>query len=156
MADVKERILAEDDNLRRVLGELPSPDELETLSGLELAGTAALLHNIYNGIENMLKQVVLNSGEKVPYGASWHRDLLTLAEEKRVLRPSTAALLAPFLAFRHFFSHGYALDLEPDRMESLVGQAPAVCAAVHEDILVFLSRTGPHDVSQTGTTVLMA
>lgn len=142
MADVKERVLAEEDNVSRVLAELPSPGELSTLSDLELAGTAALLHNIYNGIENMLKQVVLYSGEKVPDGASWHRDLLILAEEKRVLRPSTAALLAPFLAFRHFFSHGYALDLEPERMESLVAQASAVCTAVHEDLLAFLSRAG--------------
>lgn len=134
--------MAEEDNVRRVLAELPSPDGLATLSDLELAGTAALLHNIYNGIENMLKQVVLYSGGKVPDGASWHRDLLTLAEDKRVLRTSTAALLAPFLAFRHYFSHGYALDLEPERMESLVAQAPAVCAAVHEDLLVFLSRAG--------------
>lgn len=140
MADIKERVLAEEENVRRVLNELPSPERLPTLSDLELAGTAALLHNIYNGIENMLKQVVLESGDQVPEGASWHRDLLTLAEKKKILRPPTRQWLAPFLAFRHFFSHGYALELEPERMESLVEKAPAVCAPVHEDILSFLSR----------------
>ena len=31
--------------------------------------------------------------------------------------------LSRFLAFRHFFSHGYALDLFPDRMEPLVQSA---------------------------------
>ena len=139
MADVKERVLAEEDNIRRVLGELPSPDKLATLSDLELAGTAALLHNIYNGIENILKQVVLDCGEKVPDGASWHRDLLTLVEKMQILRSSTAALLAPFLAFRHFFSHGYALDLDPERMESLVSSAHHVVAAVNDDVSTFLN-----------------
>jgi hypothetical protein len=78
MADVRERIEAEDENIRRVLSQLPSSSELTGLTELELAGTTALLHNTYNGIENILKQVVLSLGEKVPEGASWHRDLLTL------------------------------------------------------------------------------
>ncbi len=28
--------------------------------------------------------------------------------------------LKEYLAFRHFFSHAYALDLEPQRLETLV------------------------------------
>ncbi|CBE68547.1 conserved protein of unknown function [Candidatus Methylomirabilis oxygeniifera] len=31
-----------------------------------------------------------------------------------------------YLAFRHFFGHGYALDLSPERMEPLVGDAESV------------------------------
>jgi len=107
---------------------------------IELAGAAALLHSIYNGIENILKQVVRDLGERVPEGASWHRDLLSLCEERRILNGSTAQALAPFMAFRHFFSHGYAMDLEPERMEALVEHAAEVVSFVHDDVFAFLSR----------------
>jgi hypothetical protein len=38
------------------------------------------------------------------------------------------------LAFRHFFSHAYALDLDPGRMESLVADAKHVFHGVMQDI----------------------
>ena len=56
MADLKDYIEAEEENIRHELSQLPSVDRLSRLSELELAGTAALLHSIYNGIENVLKQ----------------------------------------------------------------------------------------------------
>lgn len=140
MADVKERIAAEEENISRVLTQMPSAAELAELSELELAGTAALLHNTYNGIENILKQVVLSLDQKVPEGASWHRDLLTLAEEKGIISSTTAQGLFPLMAFRHFFSHGYALDLDPERMESLVNSVKHVVASVHDDVSTFLDR----------------
>jgi hypothetical protein len=55
MADLKDYIEAEEENIRHELGQLPPVDRLSRLSELELAGTAALLHSIYNGIENVLK-----------------------------------------------------------------------------------------------------
>ena len=42
--------------------------------------------------------------------------------------------LKPFLAFRHFFSHAYALDLDPARIGPLVADAQAVFLAVMQDI----------------------
>ena len=140
MADLKERVLAEEENIRRVLVQLPSAEELSSLSDLELAGVGALLHNIYNGFENILKQVLLDAGGQVPEGPSWHRDLLGAVEGRQIIGPATVQGLAPFMAFRHFFSHGYALDLDPERMETLARDAAGVFVLLHEDVTAFLGE----------------
>jgi hypothetical protein len=147
MADLKECIEAEEENIRHALGQLPSVDRLSSLSELELAGTAAMLQSIYNGIENVLKQTLLGSGCDIPMGATWHRDLLRQVEVNRILNSATVAALQPFMAFRHFFSHSYALDLDPARMEELVVEAAPMVNKILNEVLAYLScraiRTGP-------------
>jgi hypothetical protein len=141
MADLRERLLAEEENIFRLVGQLPRVDQLGSLNELELAGTAAFLHSLYGGVENILKQALADRGDPLPDGASWHRDLLRLAQQRGIVRPATADALLPFLAFRHFFSHAYALDLEPERMEVLVSSAAMVVELVHVDVAVYLDVT---------------
>jgi len=38
------------------------------------------------------------------------------------------------MAFRHFFSHAYALDLDPKRMEPLVADTADAFQAVAHDV----------------------
>jgi hypothetical protein len=42
--------------------------------------------------------------------------------------------LGQFLAFRHFFSHAYAFDLEPEKMEVLVESIREVYSLFKKDI----------------------
>jgi len=56
----------------------------------------------------------------IPSGSSWHKDLLNLSEENNIISSQTKQNLIEYLAFRHFFSHSYALDLYPTKMEPLV------------------------------------
>ena len=125
MPDYRLRIEAEYEAIESTLSALPDRP-LSTLSQLELAGVAALLHNFYNGIENIIKQVFQEKSFPIPQGESWHRDLLLAAAEKNIMSDLLLNNLKQYLAFRHYFSHAYALELFPERMEPLVKDAVAL------------------------------
>jgi hypothetical protein len=98
---------------------MPSYLKLPILSTSELAAVAALLHNIYNGIENILKQIVLTQKLEVPAGEFWHKELLELTLTQEIISKDCKKNFAQYLAFRYFFSHAYALDLYPERNGTL-------------------------------------
>ena len=134
MSSLDERIEAEIENIEKTLDALPARPSSCELSPLEIAGTAALIHNFYNGVENMLKQIVSARGHTLPNGASWHRELIQLATSAGVIGRSTGEKLKPYLAFRHFFVHAYALDLSHERVAPLAQKVREVFGSFREDL----------------------
>jgi len=90
MAKVHEQVEAEFENIELTLADVPDFESLPNLSSLELAGLAALIHNFYNGVENILKQLVTASGKTLPDGPSWHQDLINTAMSSDIISESTA------------------------------------------------------------------
>ena len=133
MADYRLRIEAEYEAIENTLSTLPDKP-LTGLSGLELAGVASLIHNFYNGVENVLKQVFQAKRLDIPADASWHQSLLQAAVKESVLSGQLADELKEYLAFRHFFSHAYALTLHPERMEPLVAKIARIFEAFRGEI----------------------
>ena len=80
MAECKSKVFAEFEAIEKTIAELPVTPFFE-LSTLELAGVAALVHNFYNGVENILKQLSLDCGYDLPDGSAWHRDILVQSIE---------------------------------------------------------------------------
>lgn len=134
MDDLREEISAELENVNQVVEELAKIKDLSMVSSLELAGVATLLHNFYNGAENVLKRVVLDRGKSVSQGMGWHRELLNTASESGIISESMKDALGRYLAFRHFFVHGYALDLRVNRMAPLVKNVSSVYRQFSEEI----------------------
>ena len=140
MASLKSKIEAEYETIDRLILELPKKERLPFLEFLQLAGVATILHNFYNGIENILKLILNEKNIPLPEGGSWHKDLLKLAEEKGIITKSTREQVGEYLSFRHFFSHAYALDLYAERLEPLVENIKQVYAYFKNDISEFLDN----------------
>lgn len=127
MATLDDKIGAEFEQIELSLSLIP--EDFGALSALELAGLGSVLHSIYNGVENILKQVFRAEGIALPEGAFWHKDLLSTASERGVIGKETFALLKEYAAFRHFFVHAYGPQLDVSRIRPLIEKVcPMLCA----------------------------
>jgi len=126
MADVLRRVEAEEENVRIALENLEMLMRRETFSVIELAAAATFLHNIYNGIENILKQALKEHEVSARDTSSWHKDLLAKAAYTGIISEKTSMGLQAYLGFRHFFVHGYASLLEEEPLRELGERIPAI------------------------------
>jgi len=138
MANLKDKLKAEMENISIVLRELEKVKDKPNKSIVELAGLATFLHNIYTGIENILKQILVNKGVCLQLSDSWHRDLLILAVKNGVVSKNMKKQLAKYLAFRHFFVHAYGFLLEEKELKLLVDNISNVYSSFKKEIKTFL------------------
>jgi uncharacterized protein YutE (UPF0331/DUF86 family) len=140
MADINEKVAAELENIERVLADIPKPDSLKQLSSLELAGVAALIHNFYNGVENVLKQLVISKGLSISQGPSWHSDLIEICVANQIISQTTSESLKKYLGFRHFFSHAYSFDVDEERIAPLLEKI----GDAHKSFVKDIAKTLPN------------
>lgn len=105
-----------------------------------LAAVSSGIHNVYNGIEDILLAIAKDVDDYVPTGASAHQDILDqMAAEIAGTRPALLGTelynaLFEIKGFRHLVRHKYGFDLKPDRvaanMELLKSAFPAFIDAV--------------------------
>ena len=85
-----------------------------------------------------MKQIFISLKINLPEGQAWHKELLESAAAKNIISHDCKNILGQYLAFRHFFSHAYALDLYPDKIEPLVENSRIVFSLFQKDISKFL------------------
>lgn len=123
-----------------------------------ISAVSAGIHNVYNGMEDILLSLARDVDNDVPIGPAAHQDVLDqMASDIEGTRP---ALLNPELyealtelkGFRHLVRHRYGLDLKPDKvvenLELLQRVFPAFLAAV-----TTLEKTMKGDDCRDGASV---
>ena len=140
MADTVERIEAEEENVRKALKALADVLGREDFSVVEIAASATFIHNVYGGIENILKQVLKEEGVTVAQSGGWHKELLAKAVSKEVITKKASSELLKYLAFRHFFVHGYGFNLKEEPIRDLGTKLPCVWSEFITEIKDYLKK----------------
>lgn len=126
MVDLKKQIEAEKENVERALEYLKEAMGRKEKQVVELAAIATFLHNIYNGVENILKQVLKANGIDIPKSATWHKDLLEHSVSLGLIPEKLSDELYEYLTFRHFFIHAYGFMLKEEHLEPLANKIPNI------------------------------
>ncbi|MGR3310812.1 MAG: ribonuclease toxin HepT-like protein [Candidatus Brocadiales bacterium] len=140
MGDLSRQILAEKENVEIALNNLKEAMARTKKSVVELSAIATFLHNIYNGIENILKQVLNTKDINIPKSETWHKDLLNLSRFHGIISEGLSDKLYEYLTFRHFFIHAYGFMLDEGHLEDLANNIPEVWSQFLSEIKNFLYR----------------
>lgn len=119
MDDLPEKIEAEKQNAEKALADLMMVCSRKEKDIVALAAMATFMHNIYNGIESILKQILKSKGLHVPTTNTWHKDLLELSVSEGIISEQLSDQLYEYLTFRHFFIHSYGFMLEESNLKHL-------------------------------------
>lgn len=113
---------AEFENIDSVLSELALviKPKKQKYSVAELAAAATFIHNFYNGIENILKRVLVYLNVDTKETPTWHKDLLKTSLDKKIISDKFYDALLNYLSFRHFFVHAYSFTLRWEELKPLV------------------------------------
>ena len=112
----------------------------ETRDEGETARAAIALHHAYGALESALDRCVITLEGARPQGLDSHRALLELvALELPGVRPAlvgadTLRMLHELRRFHHFFHHAYGVDLDPERIATLIGAVKRGLPALDGDL----------------------
>lgn len=105
-----------------------------------LSAVSLGIHNVYNGIEDILFSIAKDVDRASPTGATMHQDILDqMAADVSGIRPALIGSelyepLAELKGFRHLVRHRYGFDLKADKVvenfQSLRSIFPAFVEAV--------------------------
>ena len=140
MASVKNKILAEIENIEKVIIELEKVKNKPTKELVVLVGIGAFLQNIYTGMENILKQILLHQNISIPESPTWHKDLLNLAADNNFISKETVDKIGKYLFFRHFFTHAYGFLIDEEKLKPLMDNISDIYAEFKREIDEYLSK----------------
>jgi hypothetical protein len=120
--ELKKYFTEEFENINRVKNELfsiYSPERADyTLS--EIAAMASFLMNIYTGMENILKQMLIYDRLDVGDTPDWHEKVLKKSGEVGILPPDLFQILTRYLSFRNYFLYNYIFNINWEDMKILI------------------------------------
>ncbi len=133
--ELKQYCGTEFQSIGRIMDELAvihRPDTSEYTMA-EQAAMATFLINIYSGIENVLKQMLLYDKLDVGDSPGWHEKVLRKSGEIGILPPELFQMLGRYLSFRNFFIYNYFFNINWEDMKVLVDEMNTVVDQVRAE-----------------------
>ncbi len=140
MANVKDKILAENENIEKILIELEKVKKKPSKELVILVGIGAFLQNIYTGMENILKQIFLHQNLPIPESPTWHKDLLNFAFDNKIISKEILDKIGKYLVFRHFFTHAYGFLIDEEKLEPLMNNISEIYSEFKREIDEYLLK----------------
>jgi len=140
MANVKDKILAENENIEKILIELEKVKKKTSKELVILVGIGAFLQNIYTGMENILKQILLHQNLPIPESPTWHKDLLNFAFDNKIISKEILDKIGKYLVFRHFFTHAYGFLIDEEKLEPLMNNISEIYSEFKREIEEYLLK----------------
>lgn len=139
---LREYCNAEFENIDSVLSELALvvKPKKQKYSVAELAAAATFIHNCYNGIENILKRILVYSDVDTRKTATWHKDLLKTSLDKNIISEKIYSDLSNYLSFRHFFVHAYSFTLRWEELKPLANSLKDTIEKFKSEIYNYINR----------------
>ena len=134
MDSLSRQLLAEKEHVEIALDNLREAMARKEKTIVELAAIGTFLHNIYNGVENILKQILKAKDIEIPKSDAWHKDLLNLAVSLEIISEKFSDSLYEYLTFRYFFVHAYGFMLNEAHLEDLANIIPEIWSRFPSEI----------------------
>jgi uncharacterized protein YutE (UPF0331/DUF86 family) len=90
--------------------------------------------NIYSGVENILKQMLIFDKLDIQNSPEWHEKVLRKAAEIGILPPELFQMLSKYLSFRNYAIYSYVFNIKWDDMKVLVDAIKDVIAKLRLEI----------------------
>jgi len=113
------------------------------ISNLDLRAAGSILHDFYNGVENIFRRVAQELNGGLPAGEDWHKQLLTdMSLDVKGVRPPLVSedlklKLQKYLGFRHIFRNVYGFHLEQEQIKVMVKEFPRILSWLKREIAAF-------------------
>ncbi|NOZ69192.1 MAG: hypothetical protein GXP46_08115 [Deferribacteres bacterium] len=104
------------------------------LPSRRLSALGALIMNIYSGVENILKQMLIYDKLDVHDSPEWHEKVLIKSGEIGILPPDLFQLLSKYLSFRNYFIYAYIFNIKWEDMKGLVEAIRDVLAKFRHEV----------------------
>jgi len=140
MNDIEAEFQAAEEIIIKTLKALNEAQNREKKGIIELAAISTFLHNIYSVIERFFKRTLKFKGIDIPSSETWHRDLLNITCNNEIISLALSKKLEEYLAFRHFFIHGYGVILDEKKLMPLATKVSSVWKEFKSEIKNFLGK----------------
>ncbi len=134
MVEIRREIEVETEFIKETLSILKKTLARKRITQIELSAIATFIHNVYVGIENLLKRILIHKGKNPQPSPTSHKELLDVAVDQHIISRTLLEELDDFRAFRHFFVHGYGIHLNREKLLPLAEKVSVIWEKFEEEL----------------------